>query len=85
MKTLNDTSAIKSKKDFLHFLDLLIKDFEEHREQWTNTDIRSYFEAMQSWVEDMDGYYENFNLPIPTDIPWHNFADILLAAKVYEA
>lgn len=39
---------------------------------------------MASWIEDMDRYYENSNQPIPRNIDWKTYADILTAAKIYE-
>lgn len=32
----------------------------------------------------MEGYYLNNNLPMPESINWKIFADILIAAKMYE-
>jgi len=39
---------------------------------------------MQSWIEDMDGYYENMNMKLPEKIEWNVFANVLMAARVYE-
>jgi hypothetical protein len=44
----------------------------------------TYLEAMQSWVEDMDGYYLNKGLQLPEKVDWKIFATILVAAKIYE-
>jgi hypothetical protein len=40
-------------------------------------------EGIAIWTEDMDGYYHN-NKPIPENIEWKVFANILIAAKMYE-
>jgi hypothetical protein len=32
----------------------------------------------------MDGYYQNNNIPIPENIDWKVFANILIGAKMYE-
>lgn len=77
-------NEIKNKHDFLNFLSLYIKDYNNNKESWTNRNIETFLEAMESWVEDMEGYYENMNLPVPENVSWKIFADILYAAKVYE-
>jgi len=41
-------------------------------------------EAVTSWTEDMDGYYQNNGIEIPQNINWKAFANILIAAKIYE-
>ncbi|MCC5945595.1 MAG: hypothetical protein JJT94_11725 [Bernardetiaceae bacterium] len=46
--------------------------------------ITSFLEGVESWVEDMEGYYENTNQDLPDDVNWKIFADILYAAKMYE-
>jgi hypothetical protein len=39
---------------------------------------------MASWMEDMDGFYENMNKPCPDNTSWSVLADILMAARIYE-
>lgn len=75
---------VKSREDFIIFLDYLIRDFKENLNNWKNRDIPSYFEAMQSWIEDMDGFYQNNNISISKNIDWKIFSDILMAARIYE-
>lgn len=85
MKNLDETiQDVKEKKDFLEFMDLLLEDFKNNSKTWENKSIESYLEAIQSWTEDMDGYYLNNNIPIPNNINWKVFCQILLAAKMYE-
>jgi hypothetical protein len=75
---------INDKKDFLKFVELLIIDLKTNPEDRKNRSLESYLKAIQSWTEDMEGYYENTNQPIPNNINWKVFADILIAAKMYE-
>ncbi len=63
---------------------MLIKDLDSNVEEWTNNDLKSYLEAVNNWTEDMEGYCKNLNTELPTNIPWKVFANILLAAKIYE-
>ncbi|TPN87380.1 DUF7660 family protein [Aquimarina algicola] len=75
---------IKTKEDFLNFLDRYIQSFREEKESWENSSIDTFLEGMHGWVDDMEGYYENMGLPIPEHIDWKIFADILYASKMYE-
>ncbi|MEO5591293.1 MAG: hypothetical protein ABIR15_21175 [Chitinophagaceae bacterium] len=83
-EVIKQIDRIEDKKNFLIFMDLLIKDLKENPEEWANKKIDEYLEAIMSWTEDMEGYYENNNLPIPEKINWKVFATILIAAKMYE-
>ncbi|MDX5631087.1 MULTISPECIES: hypothetical protein [unclassified Brenneria] len=76
--------SISSKDDLVKLISALARDFKENPDEWENKDLSSYLEAMASWIEDMDGYYENTNQALPKDTSWKVFADILMAAKVYE-
>ena len=75
---------VQSKEDFLLFISTLIKDLNENGNSWENNILNNYLEAIQSWVEDMEGYYKNNNLEQPNNISWKVFSDILIAAKMYE-
>lgn len=48
---------VRTKEEFIRFMALLKKDKLKHANEWENTDIPSYLEAVASWAEDMDGYY----------------------------
>lgn len=81
---LEKINAIKSKEDFVKFLEYLIENLNNNSEEWANSSLSEYLEAMASWTEDMEGYYYNNNLPIPENVDWKVFANILIAAKMYE-
>ena len=75
--------AITSKEQFLNFLfDLL-----DHNDavEWENDTVYSFLQAMAAWLDDAEGYYKNVELDFDVEIPsWQLFADMLLAATVYE-
>lgn len=81
---LDEYLSIKNKNDFVNFISALVKDLKENSEQWENKDLYSYLNGMVSWIEDMDGYYENTNQPLPNNVTWKVFSDILMAARTYE-
>ena len=74
----------KSKNDFAAFINALLLDLKNNPQDWENKRLEDYLEAMQSWIEDMDGYYINQNLPVPENVSWKVFVDILMAARIYE-
>lgn len=78
------SQRIDNKQDFLKFLEQLIKYFNEHQNEWENVTLPDYLGAAQQWTEDMEGYYMNKKLPMPENINWQVFADILIAATMYE-
>lgn len=75
---------IKDKVGFLSFVNNLRDDLKNDSESWTNGDLQSYLEALSAWVENMEQFYINTKQPIPEHISWKVFADILMAAKMYE-
>jgi hypothetical protein len=75
---------IRSKEDFIKFIGDLIVDLKTNPNNWENKTLGDYLEALQSWTEDMEGYYINNNLPVPENVSWKIFADMLMAATMYE-
>lgn len=79
-----NTHEITNKDAFVKFLESLSLEAKNNITEWENQDLPTYLEAMAGWVADMEGYYINQGLPVPEQINWAFFADILLAAIVYE-
>lgn len=75
---------IKTKEDFIEFMNILINDIIENPEEWEDKPVKSYLESMQSWVEDMEGYYQNTKQTTPQDINWNFIATLLYVGKIYE-
>lgn len=84
MNFADKINTIKTKSDFINFVELLLENLKSNPEEWENKTLPNFLEAIASWTEDMDGYYKNNNLPIPENIDWKVFANILAAAKIYE-
>lgn len=71
--------------EFIEFLKNLRKDLKENKSDWENRTLDDFLEAMQSYTEDIQGYYDNKNTGVNADVPtWENFRTILQGAKVYE-
>lgn len=77
-KTVNDRDS------FVNFVTKLCQDLKTRPTSWENRNLEVFLEALGSWVEDMDGYYENMGREAPKDVNWKVFADALMAARIYE-
>ena len=75
---------IKEKEDFVSFVEMLSQNFKENSENWENNNLGLYLDGISSWTDDMEGYYENNNIDITKLNQWQIFANILVAASVYE-
>ena len=64
---------------------LLTEDFKTNGDNWENKTLDKYLEAIADWTEvDIENYYRNTKQEIPKNINWKVFADILMAATMYE-
>jgi len=70
---------------FIDFLKELRSEYINHPDNWENKNIDDYLEALISYTEDIQGYYDNTGQKIDADKPdWKVFADILNGASIYE-
>lgn len=84
MELHEKVTGIKSKADLVAFVQALCADLQANPEAWENVTLDRYLQALASWIEDSDGYYNNQGRPIPTTPSWRDVADMLMAAKIYE-
>ena len=84
MELFERVENVKSKDDLIKFINHLRMDLKTNSAKWENITLEDYLEAMEAWVNDMDGYYLNTNQPIPKQPSWKTIADILYAASSYE-
>ncbi|EHU1704571.1 hypothetical protein AXE41_RS06365 [Acinetobacter baumannii] len=89
MNKLNEkVQKINTKEDFLEFVQLLVNDLSKN--QWENDNLADYLEGINSWVDDMDGYFENvrdydaLEKIKNNQLDWKILGKILLAATMYE-
>ncbi len=76
--------SIKTKEDFISFLNELSNDKTAKDDKWENKSLEDYLDSIARWVEDMDGYYHNTNRTIPENINWQFIAELLYVGKIYE-
>jgi len=78
-------SKVDDQESLSEFISELSQDYMNNRDRWENVELGDFLNAMAAWVEAMDAYYQNTEQPFDKELPsWKNFADILLAATVYE-
>lgn len=77
-------NEINSKEDFIDFVELLASNLKNNPEEWVNKSLPDYLGSISSWTEDMEGYYQNNGMTMPENVNWKVFANILIAAKMYE-
>ncbi|WP_422091457.1 DUF7660 family protein [Tenacibaculum ovolyticum] len=83
MIDIKEVNKIEKKEDFTNFISQLIKSY-DNSSNWENKDLKDYLEGLGSWIEDMDGFFENMNIDKPENINWKFIAMALSAATVYE-
>ncbi len=74
---------IQSREEFINFVRQLGADYKHTPEDWENSSIDRYLEAVAAWVADMNGYYRLQETSAP-ELNWSSMAQILLAGKSYE-
>lgn len=74
MDVFDFAEKIQTKQDFLTFIQKIIVDFHENKEEWENVNLDDFLEAMYRYCNDKE-----FDEP-----SWKVFADILLGASIYE-
>lgn len=76
---------VTDRQSFIKFLGLLHKDLLQNPETWENKTLPDFLEALASYAEDIEGYYDNTDANVDAEkAAWSTFADIFKGAKVYE-
>ncbi|CAM1347568.1 DUF7660 family protein [Tenacibaculum crassostreae] len=71
--------------EFIEFIREFRKDLKEDKSSWRNVTLEDFLEAIESYTEDVQGFYDNMQMDIDADKPtWENFKTILKGASVYE-
>ena len=77
-----DPQRIQTRDELIAFISDIVRDHKSNGSQCENGAVRSFLEAMASWLEDCDGYYgDQRNVGVAD---WQIFADALAAARIYE-
>ena len=85
MRAITGPEDVTTREDLAAFVSLLLEDCEANADEWQNSDLPSFLEAMAAWIQDMDRYYDAERLDMEKLTPWRLIADILEASRIYEA
>lgn len=81
----NPLETVKTKEDFLHFLEWLAADFWDDIDSWQNRDVDQYLKAVSSWIEsqeESDSSSKEFLSNKETN--WNEIAGLFYVGKMYE-
>ena len=76
--------TIASNKDLADFIETLQADLIANPDEWENTSLESFLEAMSAWTRSMENAYKNTGREFPSQPNWAMMADILYTDKIYE-
>ena len=83
--SIKSTEKIKTRQDFVIFLNELLTDLQTNKNDWENKDLERFLEALSRYAEDIDGFYVNTNQNIDADkASWKVVADMFMGARIYE-
>jgi hypothetical protein len=75
---------VRSREAFIAHVRALRSDLVENRDEWENTNLGEFLEALAAWVQDMDGYFADLGQASAPELTWALVAQMLCAAAVYE-
>ncbi len=76
---------VTDRQAFVKFIGLLRQHLVDNPETWENKKLDDFLEALHSYAEDIQGYYDNIKQNVNADEPnWQTFADIFKGASIYE-
>ena len=84
MSIEDQAACVQTREDLVAFIETLSTDFMSNQESWANVDLASFLEAMSAWSQVMEQCYKHRGETINAIPPWRVFADILMAARIYE-
>ena len=74
-----------SRDDFLKFMEYLIDDYRDHKNEWDNNRLEDFLEGFRGFSTDIRGYYKNTNQDVDVEIiSWKMLANMMTAATVYD-
>lgn len=81
----NKANSVNDQSSLAEFVRELADEFTRNPDGWQNGDLESFLRSMPSWINGIDGYYENTGQSYnEKNVSWNIFADILFASTMYE-
>jgi hypothetical protein len=77
--------TINTRQDLAEFIQALLRDLETNQQEWGNSQLERYLDALAAWAKDMDGYFRNIHgHPAPEQPTWRLIGRMLMVARIYE-
>ncbi len=86
MDLVGQLDNVQTREDIAAFVRTLRENLLEggHADEWENPTLERYLAALATWVDDMDGYFQNRGETVPDQPSWNLIGQILYAARSYE-
>lgn len=84
MNLYEQIDDVKSRDDLGRFVGQLRADLSVNGHLWESTELGPYLEALEAFIHDLPGYFENRGELVSDQPDWGLIAVMLLAAKHYE-
>jgi hypothetical protein len=65
-----DAREVSSRADLIAFIESLRVDLRDPTSQWLNVTLDDYLEALEAWVDSMDGFFVSSGEPVPQEASW---------------
>ncbi|MFI9030057.1 hypothetical protein [Streptomyces sp. NPDC053560] len=82
--SLDLDDEIRSHGELAAFVRDLHQEYLSRGQEWENSNLERFLEALAAWIDSADGLYRNFGKDLPPAGDWTFFARSLQAATVYE-
>ena len=77
--------SVETRADFCAFVAALLQNYKDRPGDWENASLEAFLEGVAAFSRDFPGYVSNSGANIDPEQPsWSGFAEILIAARVYE-
>jgi hypothetical protein len=84
MELSQKCNSINTKDDLVNFIEELKFNLISRPNEWENSTLEKYLDAMGAWLNSMENAYKNMGKEFPEQPSWKMFAEILHASKIYE-
>lgn len=79
-----DVSTVTSREDVVDVIHAMVNDLRKHRDDWGNTTLESFLDALATSIEDLDQGYADRGEVVPDQPSWKLVAELLVTASAYE-
>ncbi|MFF0746914.1 hypothetical protein ACFYVL_41675 [Streptomyces sp. NPDC004111] len=78
------SNEIRTREELAAFVRDLHEEYLSRGQDWENTNLESFLEALAAWIDSADHLYRNLGEDLPPHGNWSFFARSLGAATMYE-